>query len=140
MKIDKYEFPDDLYYEEHHFWVKDEGDTLLMGITDFAQQLAGEFIYVELPEEDRKIKKGKPFASIESGKWVGRIYAPVNGVITEANEDLDDDATLLNSSPYGSWICKIKPDDKNELNDLYKTDDGKFEAFMKEEIARNIKE
>ncbi len=139
MKIDEYEFPDELYYEEHHFWVRDEGETLTLGITDYAQKLAGEFIFIELPEEDQKITKGKPFTSIESGKWVGRVYAPVNGVIVEANEALDDDATLMNSSPYGDgWICKIKPSNKDELKDLMKTSDAKFKPWMKEEIEKNV--
>ena len=141
MKIDNYEFPDDLYYDKHHFWVKDEGDTLLMGLTDYAQQLAGEFIYIELPDEDQKLKKDKPFASIESGKWVGRIYAPVNGVITEVNDDLDDDATIMNSSPYDKgWICKNKPENKDELNELAKITDDAHQTWLKEEIAKNVKE
>ena len=139
MNIDGYKFPDDLYYTEHHFWVRDEGEVLSLGVTDYAQKLAGEFIYVELPEEDATIKKGKPFASLESGKWVGRIYAPVNGVITEANEAVDDDATLLNSSPYDEgWICKIKPDNKDELKELFRAADEKFQSWMKEEIAKNV--
>lgn len=140
MKIDEFDFPDALYYTEHHFWVRDDGDVLTLGVTDYAQQLAGEFIYVELPDEDTKVKKGKPFASLESGKWVGRIYGPVNGIVTEANEELDDDATIMNSSPYGEgWICKIKPDNKEELNDLFRVNNPDFQAWIKEEITKNVK-
>ena len=139
MKIDKYDYPEDLYYTDHHFWVRDEGEILTLGITDYAQQLAGEFIYIELPDEDSNVKKGKPFASIESGKWVGRIYGPVNGVITEVNEELEDDATIMNKSPYDDgWICKIKPENKEELNELFKASDEKFQAWVKEEIAKNV--
>ena len=139
VKIEEYEFPDNLYYTEHHFWVKEDGDIIILGITDFAQKLAGEFIYIQLPDVDKKIKKGKPFATVESGKWVGRVYAPVNGIITEINEALDDDASLMNSSPYDKgWICKIKPENKEGLNELFKTSDGKFEPWMKEEIAKNV--
>ena len=138
MKIEEYEFPDDLYYTDRHFWVRDDGDILTLGTTDYAQKVAGEFIYVEVPEEDTKITKGKPFASLESGKWVGRIYAPLNGVVTEGNEEVDDDAILLNSSPYGDgWICKIKPDNKDDINDLFRTSDEKFITWMKEEITKN---
>ena len=141
MKIEKYEYPDELYYDKHHFWIKDEGDVLTMGVTDFAQNLAGNFIVVELPDEDMKIKKNKPFASLESGKWVGRIYAPVNGVVAEVNEAVDDDPTLLNSSPYGEgWICKIKPDNKDELNELSQVSDENFVAWVKKEIAEHTEE
>lgn len=138
MKIEEYDFPDELYYDEHHFWIRDDGDDLTLGVTDYAQKLAGEFIYVELPEAGRKITKGKPFASLESGKWVGRIYAPVNGVITESNEAVEDDSTLLNSSPYEQgWICKIKPTDKDELKQLHQTSDENFQSWIEEEIKKH---
>ena len=119
MEIQGYTMPDDLYYEEHHFWVKMEGDTLVMGMDDFAQQMAGEVVYVQLPFEGKKLKAGKKFAKVESGKWVGTVYAPVNGELVSGNQQLETDTALINQDCYGrGWMYKIKPDDVGELANL----------------------
>ncbi|MGD2013833.1 MAG: glycine cleavage system protein H, partial [Desulfobacterales bacterium] len=78
MEIQDYHMPDELYYEENHYWVRVDGDNLVMGMDDFAQQMAGEIVYVQLPFEGKKLKKGKKFAQVESGKWLGKVFAPVN--------------------------------------------------------------
>ena len=119
MDIQGYNMPDDLYYEENHYWVRVEGDILVMGMDDFARQLAGEIVYVQLPFEGKKLKKGKKFAQVESGKWLGKIFAPVNGELVESNEDLEADATLINQDCYGKgWMFKIQPADMDEIKDL----------------------
>jgi glycine cleavage system H protein len=119
MQIQGYNMPDDLYYEENHFWVRPEGDILFMGMDDFAQTMAGEIVYVQLPDEGKKLKKGKKFAKIESGKWLGKVYAPVNGELVEVNEELETNPGLINDDCYGKgWMFKIKPDDMAELEDL----------------------
>ncbi len=100
MEMEGYFFPDDLWYDKNHFWARIEGDHLVMGTTDFAQRLAGDIGYVELPEEGRKVQQGKPFGSIESGKWVGRIYAVFSGEVIAVNEALEDQPELINASPY----------------------------------------
>jgi hypothetical protein len=87
MEIQGYNLPDDLYYEENHFWVRDDGDLLVMGMDDFAQQMAGEIVYVQLPDEGKIIKAGKKFAKMESGKWLGKVYGPVNGELVAVNEE-----------------------------------------------------
>lgn len=123
MKIEKYEMPDGLYYHEEHSWAKKDGDIIIVGVNDFAQKLAGEIVYVDLPYEGDELTQGKPFATIESGKWVGKIYAPVSGEIIEVNEDVDDDASIINTDPYGDgWVVKIKPTNLDELNKLMKGD------------------
>ena len=81
MKIEGYNFPDNLKYDKHHFWSKIEDDLLTMGMTDFAVRLAGEFVYVDIVEPGKKVAKDKVFMSAESGKWVGRVYAPEDGEI-----------------------------------------------------------
>ena len=86
MEIQGYNMPLELYYEENHYWVKIDGDSILIGMDDFAQQLAGEIVFVQLPSAGKKLKKGKKFAQVESGKWLGKAFAPVNGVIVESNE------------------------------------------------------
>jgi glycine cleavage system H protein len=119
MEIQGYHMPDDLYYEENHFWVKEEGDLLVMGMDDFAQKTAGEIVYVQLPEEGKEIQTGKKFAKIESGKWLGKVYAPVSGELAAVNEELETNPGLINEDCYGKgWLYKIKPEDKGELSKL----------------------
>jgi len=119
MEIQGYKMPDDLHYEENHYWVKAEGDILVMGMDDFAQKMAGEIVYVQLPFEGKKLKKGKKFAQVESGKWLGKIFAPVNGELIESNEELETNAALINQDCYGEgWMYKIQPDDMAEVADL----------------------
>ncbi len=119
MQIQEYNLPDELYYEENHFWVKEDGDLLVMGMDDFAQKMAGEIVYVQLPEEGKSIQVGKKFAKIESGKWLGKVYAPVNGEIAAVNEELEANPGLINEECYGKgWLYKIKPQDKAEMSKL----------------------
>jgi glycine cleavage system H protein len=119
MQIQGYNMPDDLYYEENHFWIRVEGNVLVMGMDDFAQQLAGDIVYVQLPFEGKKLKKGKKFAQVESGKWLGKVYAPVNGELMASNEALESDPGLINLDCYGEgWMYKIQPNNMGEINDL----------------------
>jgi glycine cleavage system H protein len=119
MEIQGYNLPDDLYYEKNHYWVRVEGELLVMGMDDFAQKMAGDVVYVQLPSEGKRLVAGKKFAKVESGKWLGKVYAPVNGELAEANEKLEEDATLINEDCYGEgWMFKIKPDDMAELDNL----------------------
>ncbi len=140
MEIQGYNMPEDLYYEENHFWVRDEGDILVMGMDDFAQILAGEIVYVQLPEEGKILKAGKKFAKMESGKWLGKVYAPVNGELIGVNEELETNPGLINDDCYGKgWIYKIKPDDKGELNNLMHSHE-EIEKWLLAEIERYVKE
>jgi glycine cleavage system H protein len=119
MEIQGYNLPDDLYYEEHHFWVKEDGDDLIMGMDDFAQKMAKEIVYVQLPEEGKKIKAGKKFAKVESGKWLGKVFGPVNGELVTVNEELEENPGLINEDCYGKgWMYRITSDDKAELENL----------------------
>jgi glycine cleavage system H protein len=119
MEIQGYNMPDELRYEENHFWVKEEGDLLVMGMDDFAQKMAGEIVYVQLPEEGKSLSVGKKFAKIESGKWLGKVFAPVNGELAAVNEELETNPGLINTDCYGKgWLYKIRPSDKSELNKL----------------------
>jgi glycine cleavage system H protein len=119
MEIQGYNMPDELYYEENHFWVKEEGGLFVMGMDDFARKMAGEIVYVQLPEEGKTLSAGKKFAKIESGKWLGKVFAPVNGELAAVNEDLETNPGLINDDCYGKgWLYKIKPADKNELENL----------------------
>lgn len=136
MNIKGYEFPDDLYYDQNHFWAKVDGDVVIMGTTDLTQKLAGEITFVDVPEEGDDVTAGKPFGSIESGKWVGRVYAPVSGEIAEGNEDLDDEPELINEDCYGKgWIAKIAPSNLDgDLAGLMQGD--AYKTWVEAEIAK----
>jgi glycine cleavage system H protein len=119
MEIQGYNMPEDLYYEENHFWVKEEGDLLVMGMDDFAQKMAGEVVYIQLPEEGKGLTAGKKFAKIESGKWLGKVYAPVDGELAAVNEELETNPGLINEDCYGKgWMYKIKPENKADVKNL----------------------
>jgi len=119
MEIQGYHMPEDLYYEENHFWVREEGDLLLMGMDDFAQKMAGEIVYVQLPDEGKALKKGKRFAKIESGKWLGKVYAPVDGELAAVNEELEINPGLINEDCYGKgWMYKIRPANPSDIQGL----------------------
>ena len=119
MEIQGYNLPDDLYYDQDHYWAKLEGGLVVMGMDDFAQKLAGDLVFVQLPFEGKKVQTGKKFAKVESGKWVGKINSPVNGEIAEANSALETNPKLINQDCYGAgWMYKIKPNDPGELNNL----------------------
>lgn len=119
MEIQGYNMPEDLYYEENHWWVRIEDDHIVMGMDDFAQKMAGEIVYVQLPEDGKKVKAGKKFAKVESGKWLGKVYAPVDGVLTAANEELEETPSLINEDCYGKgWMFKIKPNNMDDVNNL----------------------
>ena len=136
MKIDEYSFPDDLYYHKEHFWAKVEGDVATIGTTDFAQKLAGQVVYIELPSVGKSVEQGKPCGSMESGKWVGRIYSPLSGKIEAINSELEDNPELINESPYEKgWMCKIKASNlQEELKNIMKSDS--LPEFITSEIER----
>jgi glycine cleavage system H protein len=119
MEIQGYNMPDDLFYEENHFWVKVDSGLLVMGMDDFAQKMAGEIVYVQLPEEGKRLTAGKKFAKIESGKWLGKVFAPVNGELAGVNLELESNPGLINADCYGKgWLFKINPVEIGELNHL----------------------
>ena len=136
MEIEGYHFPDDLYYDKEHSWCRVEGDVAVTGTTDFAQKMAGEIVYVQPPLIGKSVTQGKPCAALESGKWVGRIYAVVSGKVVEVNEELEDNPKLINEGPYEQgWIFKIEPSDlEGELKNLMQGED--LVRFIKSEIIR----
>ena len=124
MDIKGYNMPEGLLYDENHFWVKEEGDIIVIGMDDFAQKMAGEIVYVQLPEVGKAVSKGKKFAKIESGKWLGKAISPVNGEIVAVNEELEANPNFINEDGYGKgWMYKVKISDKSELADLLKNAD-----------------
>ncbi|MDP5056822.1 glycine cleavage system protein GcvH [Marinomonas hwangdonensis] len=112
--------PENLKYANSHEWVLDNGDgTVTVGITDHAQELLGDVVYVELPEIGAEVVSTEQFSLVESVKAASDIYAPVNGEVIEVNEALNDTPELINDAPYeGAWIAKIKLSDAADLDNL----------------------
>jgi glycine cleavage system H protein len=129
MKIDKYEFPDELLFDKEHNWARIEGGVATIGLTDFGQDLAGEIVYAEVPRVGREITQGDPFMSLESGKWVGRVKAIVTGKISEANEEIEWESTVINEDPYGAgWFARVTLN--GDPQGLLKAADPEFAAFV----------
>ena len=112
--------PENLKYANSHEWVLDNGDgTVTVGITDHAQELLGDVVYVELPEIGAEVVSTEQFSLVESVKAASDIYAPVNGEVIEVNEALNDTPELINDAPYeGAWIAKIKLSEAADLDNL----------------------
>ncbi len=102
------EFRAELLYSKDHEWVKVEGDTALIGITDYAQSELGDIVFVNLPEEGDEIKAGEAFADVESVKAVSDVLGPVDGTIIAVNEEILDAPELINESPYDAWFVKVE--------------------------------
>jgi len=111
--------PQDLKYTKEHEWVKVDGVTATIGITDHAQSELGDIIFVEFPDIDQEIEKDEPFGTIEAVKTVADLFAPISGKVTAINEDLEDSPESVNSDPYGEgWIVKVSIDNAGELDEL----------------------
>jgi glycine cleavage system H protein len=113
------EFLSDLLYTKHDEWVRLEGDEVVVGITDYAQDQLSDVVYVELPEVGDTFDKGEPFGVVESVKAASDIFMPVTGEITAINEELEDSPEIVNEDPYGKgWFVRIKLSDKSDLDAL----------------------
>lgn len=109
MQVLDYNIPDDLYYSKEHEWIKVEGKTAVIGITDYAQKTLHEIVYVETPKVESRIEQFQSIGSVESVKSVSDIFAPVSGKVIETNAALAESPELLNEDPYGKgWIAKIQ--------------------------------
>ena len=111
------------YFTEEHEWIDVEGDTATVGITAYAQDQLGDIVFVELPDVGSQVAKGKDAAVVESVKAASDVYAPITGEVTEANQALDEDPALVNSSPEADgWFFKLTIADKGELDGLMDAD------------------
>ena len=111
--------PEDLKYTKEHEWVRVEGDRVIVGITDFAQDALGDVVYVDVPETGTQVKAGEPFGEVESTKSVSDVYAPISGTVVDRNAQLADDPELVNRDPYGEgWMIAISPADASDVEGL----------------------
>ena len=115
--------PEHLRYSSDHEWALAEGDSVRIGITDYAQDALGDVVYVELPQVGERVQQGEPFGEVESTKSVSELFAPVSGVVAEVNDELAGAPQRLNEDPYGDgWICTVTFDDAAELDGLLDAD------------------
>ena len=122
-------FPKELKYTSTHEWIRFEGESAYIGITDYAQDQLGDLVFVNLPEEGDEVLAGEPFADVESVKAVSDVNSPVTGVVEEVNEGLADTPEEMNEDPYEAWFIKVG--EISSQVDLMEAED--YEAFIEEE-------
>lgn len=119
-------FPSELKYTEEHEWLRIEGDTATIGITDYAQSELGEIVFVEVETVGEALEQGEVFGTVEAVKTVSELFMPIAGEVLEFNEALEDAPELVNDDPYGEgWIIKIKVSNTAQANDLLSAEDYK---------------
>ena len=122
-ELNELNFTDDVRYAESHEWARSEGDTIKVGITDYAQDQLGDIVFVELPEVGDTLDKGQEFGTVESVKAVSELYMPVGGEVVAINDTLEDAPEKVNNSPYSDgWMIEIKAENPSELDDLMDND------------------
>jgi glycine cleavage system H protein len=124
-------YPADLKYTKEHEWIKVEGDTGTIGITDHAQSALGDIVFVELPKPGAPLLAGKTLGTVESVKAVSDIYAPMSGTVTAINEDLTKSPEKINTDAHGAWMVKVKLSNPSEASSLMSAAD--YEKFVAEE-------
>ncbi|XP_021286738.1 glycine cleavage system H protein 2, mitochondrial [Herrania umbratica] len=126
----------DLKYADSHEWVKVNGNSATIGITDHAQDHLGDVVYVELPEVGATVKQGDSFGAVESVKATSDVNSPVSGKVVEVNEELSNSPALVNSSPYeNGWIIKVEMNDAGELKNLMGSEE--YSKFCEEEDSKH---
>ena len=125
-------FPDELRYTQEHEWIRVDGTTARVGITDYAQDALGDVVYVDLPQVGATVAAMAPCCEVESTKSVSEIFSPVSGTVTEANSDLSDTPQMINEDPYGKgWIFAVEMSDPAEVDGLM--DAAAYQAFLSEQ-------
>ena len=123
-EISELNLPDEMRYTEEHEWARLEGESVRIGISDYAQDQLGDIVFVELPQVGDTYEKGKEFGTVESVKAVAELYMPIGGEVLTTNTVLEDSPDLLNENPYNDgWMIEIKPSDPTELDELMAKDD-----------------
>ncbi|MBE81305.1 MAG: glycine cleavage system protein H [Gemmatimonadetes bacterium] len=108
-----------VYYHEAHDWLSVDGDTGTTGITDYAQSELGDIVFLELPDVGTQVVLGEPYGTVEAVKTVADLISPVSGKVVEVNDQLQEDASLVNTDPYGEgWTIRIRLSDTSELSEL----------------------
>lgn len=121
--------PDNVKYTKDHEWIRVEGDSATVGITDYAQGELGDIVFVEIETDGEHLDQGDIFGTIEAVKTVSDLFMPIAGEITEVNDGLDDSPELINEDPFGKgWLIKVKLDDPSQIENLL--DAGKYNDLI----------
>ena len=126
-------YPEKYRYAKSHEWLAIDGDTGLIGITDYAQSSLGDIVFVELPKVGQELTAGDSFGSVESVKAVSELYSPGTGTVTEINESLNDEPETINTAANDTWLIKLKLTDSKEADDLLSATE--YEKFVSEETG-----
>ena len=122
-EINELNLPEDLFYSGDHEWAQKTGDTVKIGVSDYAQDQLGDIVFVEMPEVGDTFAKGDEFGTLESVKAVSEVFIPLSGEVVAVNEALEDAPELVNEDPYASWIIEIRPTDVGECDGLLSRDE-----------------
>jgi glycine cleavage system H protein len=117
-ELDELNLPGELMYSKDHEWAKKEDDTIVIGITDYAQDQLGDIVFAEMPEVGSSFEQGEEFGTLESVKAVSEIYLPVSGEIIAINDALEDEPELINEDPYENWIVVVRPSKEEQFDKL----------------------
>ncbi|HKD15854.1 MAG TPA: glycine cleavage system protein GcvH [Candidatus Angelobacter sp.] len=126
-------YPKEYKYTKEHEWIHPQGNTGLVGITDYAQESLGDIVFVELPKAGAVVGRGKSFGTVESVKAVSELYAPASGKVTEINQDLNQAPETINKDAHRAWMIKLELSDPKELDSLLTAE--QYEAYVAEEKA-----
>jgi len=121
-EISELQLPEDLSYSDDHEWAKKSGDTIRIGISDYAQDQMGDIVFVEMPDVGDTFEKGDEFGTLESVKAVSEVFIPLSGEVVAVNEALEDAPELVNEDPYASWIIEIRPSVASEFDEMLSRD------------------
>jgi glycine cleavage system H protein len=136
--MEKRAIPDNLFYDRGDYWIKFDQEAVI-GLTDHGQSHIGDIIYLELVPAGTVVRQGGRCGSIESGKWVGNILAPVSGVIVETNREAEADPHQINADPFGrGWLYRMEPADRNEIARLM--DSSAYKAWIEERIRLEVQD
>jgi len=133
MRIENWQIKEELKYDNNNFWIEIKDRQALIGLSDYGQWVIGDILYIELGQEGAPIRKGESCGSVESGKWVGNLIAPVSGCILECNSAAVENPRQIQEDPYGAgWLIKIALDSTDENGSLL--DCASYAEFIKEQI------
>lgn len=135
MEISKWEFPDELLYDTQNQWIAVDGNKIRFGLTPYGLDVTGEVLYLALPEPGTQVEKDTGCGSLESGKWVGRVYAPISGKVTAVNTAVAKQPRLINQNPYENWMLEIELDDQAQLGKLMNVSD--LAIWLAEELKKD---
>jgi len=122
-EIEELNLPGDIYYTKDHEWARKEGDTIKVGISDYAQDQLGDIVFVEMPGVGDTFNQSDEFGTLESVKAVSELYIPVSGEVVAINEALEDAPELVNEDPYENWIIEVRPVNQDDYEELLSRDD-----------------